>query len=782
MYTLIKAFAKNFFKHRSTNLLSVGGLSLGTAIALLLGWWAINETKFDNFHKDQQKIYRICREGFLNNETVRIGSLFGPMGREVKDQFPQIEESVRIKIVEKERFQLGEITTYENGIYFADSNFFQFFDFPIKSGDPNTCFSAPDQIVLTESFATKYFGSKDPMGEIVNVHNQDWQVSAVMYDVPANSHLQFDALCAISGVPGMDQNGWGTGSGYGTYVKVADQTDLDELGELLTGYAREEYPPYTQINIHHFLQPLEDIHFETELFRFDYAQKSDKRFVMIFLFMALAILVIACINFTNLFISTSLLRARSIGLKKACGASRGSLIRGFFIETLIYVLVSMAAGIVLAVLILPLFNQLANANLDFDFSSPYLYLFFLGIMIISTLMAGSFPALYLTKLDPVNSMKGAFHGKKISIFQKGLVVLQFLASIVLIITVVVIKKQVHYVQSADLGFNKSNVVYVDAKGAFSSSYDNIKQELERNPSIVEVTAKNCIPSDWNSDRPISTHETGENPYICELCFIKENYLDVMGMELVMGENISKYHDSLNYIMINESAVSALKLDNPIDQQIIMGREGFTVKGVIRNIKSKSLHIEVDPQVYLKLNNVGDRDVIMIRIAEDAQSAIAALDKKWKEVNPALPFEYHFLDQTYDGLYQNEIRAGRIVGWGMYIALFITFIGLLAMAKYSTERRTKEIGLRKVNGAEVVDILLLLNKDFIKWVTIAIVIAVPLSWYLVSDWLNSFAFRTSLSWWIFAFAGLIAIFISLATVSWQSLLTAKRNPVESLRYE
>jgi len=425
---------------------------------------------------------------------------------------------------------------------------------------------------------------------------------------------------------------------------------------------------------------------------------------------------------------------------------------------------------------------LANSSIAFDFSNLYLWSFLVGITVLTILLAGTFPAFYLTKFEPAISLRGNMNGKNISVLQKGLVILQFLASIILIVTVVVIKKQVHFFQSADLGFNKSNIVYVDAKGAFSASYETIKQELEKNNAIVEVTAKNCIPSEWNQDRGVTTQETRDNPYLMELCVIKDNYLDMMNISIVLGENISKYHDSMNYVMINERGARAMGFDNLIDQTIYVGDELSVVKAVVRDIKSKSLHQNVDPQVYIKMSEVRNRDVLMIKISGDTRSAIGAIEKKWNEVNPEFPFEYHFLDQTYDELYRNEIRAGRIVTWGMSIALFITIIGLLAMAKYSTERRTKEIGLRKVNGAELLDILILLNKDFIKWVAIAIVVSIPISWYLVSDWLNSFAYRTSLSWWIFAVAGTIAIIISLATVSWQSYLTARRNPVYSLRYE
>jgi len=776
-------FRSSFLKNRTTNMLSIGGLSLGIAIALVLGWWAINEMKFDRFNDDADQIYRVCREGFLNNETVKLGHVFSPLGPEAKENLPQIQESLRISTTGKERFQVKELVNYENAIFFTDTNFFQFFNYPIKTGDINSCFNDPDEIVITESLAIKYFGDENPIGEIIRVYDRDWQVSAVMFDVPSNSHLQFDALCVISGVPAFQYDGWGNRDMYGTYVKIAENADTEALAKSITAIAQENFPGYSQVDIHHILQPLRDIHFDTEFFRFDYALKSDKRFVMIFLFMAIAILVIACINFTNLFISTSFLRAKSIGLKKANGASKGSLIKEFYLETTLYVLLSVTTGIGLSILFLPLFNQLANSNIVFDFSNVIFLALLAGITVLTIIMAGTFPAIHLTKFKAAASLKGTFNGKNTSALQKGLVILQFAASIVLLVTVVSIKRQVNFVQSADLGFNKSNMVYVDATGAFSESYETIKQELERNHAILEVTAKNCIPSDWNQGVDIATQETRENPYIMEVCSVKDNYLDLMEIRVVKGENISNYHDSLNYVMINEQAASVLGIDkNPIDQIIYTGDDPYIVKGVLENIKTKSLHSRVDPQVYNKLSTVGGGNVLMIRISDDTQSALKAIETKWNEANPDYPFEYQFLDTTYDGLYHNEIRAGKIVAWGMCIALFITMIGLFAMARYSTEKRTKEIGLRMVNGAEIIDILVLLNKDFLKWVLIALVIAIPISWYTVNGWLNGFAFRIGLSWWVFGLAGVIAVLIAMTTVSWQTYMTARRNPVESLRYE
>ncbi|MBI9067082.1 MAG: ABC transporter permease [Salinivirgaceae bacterium] len=581
-----KNFVRNFIKNKTTNFLNIGGLSIGIALTLLLGWWSINEMNFDNFNTDNDRIYRVIREGFINNETVKIGTVFAPLGREAKARFPQIEEAIKLTKLWKQRFQVGELVNYEESIYLADSNFFQFFTYPIKIGDENTCFNAPNNIVITESFAKKYFPNKNPIGETVNTYDRDWQVSAIMYDLPSTSHLQFDALLAMSGVPNLDNSSWGNRDAYGTYFKLSEHVDKDKLAKNITEMAHESFPPYKQIDIHHFIQPLSDIHLNTESFRFDYALKSDKRFVLIFLFMAIVILVIACINFTNLFISTSFLRAKTIGVKKTNGANRGSLIKEFFIETSLFVLISVLIGIGLAVLFLPLFNQLANSNVAFDFSNIYLYSLLIGITILTILMAGTFPAFYITKFNPITTLKGKFNGKSVSVLQKGLVILQFAASIILLITVVSIKKQVHFVQSSDLGFNKSNIVYVDATGAFSESYQSIKQELERNPAIIEVSAKSCLPSDWNNGNAIASPENRENPYLMEICRISNNYLNMMNIDIIEGENIAKFHDSINYVMINEQAAQVLGLENPIGSTIFQYDEPLIVKGVLKRYQIK----------------------------------------------------------------------------------------------------------------------------------------------------------------------------------------------------
>jgi putative ABC transport system permease protein len=778
--TALKVFEKNFLKNKTTNLLSIWGLSLGIAVSVLLGWWALNEMRADLFHSDHLKIYRICREGYINNESIRVGSINSPLAKQLRDQFPQIEDQVRIALMGKERFGFDEKINYEDAVMLAEPGFFSFFSFPLKQGDIKTCLDEPDEMVITEQLAAKYFGEDDPVGQIVEFMGRDWRISAVMYDVPANSHLQFEALCAMAGLPDYDNAPWGWDL-FNVYVKLAPETDILALSKQITEVAREAFPPYKDIDIHHFMQPLADIHFDTRDFRFDNAKKSDKRFVLIFSLMALAILTIACINFTNLFISTAFLRARSIGLKKANGAGKGSLIREFYMETTLFVLISMVAGIILAKLALPLFNKLADTRLILDFNEPALLAYLVGIALITILMAGSFPAFFLTRFRPAASLKGELKEKNISFFQKALVVLQFAASIILLLSVFTIRRQVNYVQTTDLGFNKSNIICLSATGPFSESYDMIKQELERYPEIIEVTAKNSLPSEWRHGSGISASEE-DDPFIVEICDIKENYLDMMDISIVAGIPFEDYNDSLNYVWINEQTARLLGFENPVDQVVSHEGTEYTIKGVISDIKSKSLHNQIDPQVYIKLPELRADHVVMIKISDDQKAAIARVQEKWEELNPNYPFDYRFLDQAYDEMYKNEERAGSIVTWGMLIAMFITIIGLFAMAAYATERRTKEIGIRRVNGAELTDILVLLNKNFLQWVIVACVVALPLGWYIMKGWLDSFAYRTNVSWWILVASAIAALFISVLTVSWQSYIAVRKNPVESLRYE
>lgn len=742
----------------------------------------MNEFSFDRFFKDGDRIYRVGREGFINNETIKIASCFAPLARESKAHFPEIEESMKVIIRWDEELLKDEKSTFGT-VLFADTNFLGILDYPLIEGDASTCLKAPDAILISQSMANRLFGKLgDAIGQNLIFRDEVKTVSAILEDVPPNSHLHFDAVVSMQDYPDIDNREWLGNDEYMTYFKLHEGTNLEELAGKITELTQEQAPLLKTIPIKHFIQPLHDIHFGSSDFRFDSAVTGNLNLVLVLMLMAVIILIIACINFTNLYISTAFLRAKSLAVKKTNGATRWHIIRDFYTETSFSVLIASILGVLLAMAALPVFNELSDSNIQFVFSNLSLYILLFSIAVFTIVLSGTVPAVSMARMDLIQSLKGEIKGTAVSFFQKALITIQFSASIILLIVVFGIQKQIHYMKNADLGFDIEKIIYVRANQGFGENYNTIKQELERNTSIAEVTCKNSLPMHWNNGNAVSVPGQGSEPYIMEICYMKSNYFQMMDIEVVAGEKVEERHEGKNYAWLNEQAAEVLGLDDPVGRQIEINEESYVVKGVAENIKSKSLHINVDPQVYRPDPDVYNYYQILIKYNGEPEETIGEIEKLWKQYNPDEEFEFSFLDQAYDNLYRAEERAGRIVAWGMFIAIFLTLVGTFAMATYAAERRTKEIGIRKVNGARTDEILILLNKDFMKFIGIAFVIAVPLAYYLMNSWLENFAFRTPLSWWIFVLAGLIVLAISLITISWRSFRAARRNPVEALRYE
>jgi putative ABC transport system permease protein len=781
MIMFLKQFIRNFWNKKQSSLLSIGGLSIGIATTLVIGWWCVNEFSFDNFHKDGDSMYRVCKEGFINNESIKTGSSSGALSQTAKGGFPSIEESIRLVPMGEQDVEVNQIKS-QDIVFLADSNFFNFFSFGFVGKEVKQCLSSPTSMVITEDVEHKYFPNGNSIGQIVRCNNKDFTVSAVIKNLPSNSHLQFDILVPIASDSKMRKYGWNNGDMFLTYLKLNKHTDINDLAKKMTLLAQENNEFLKELSIHYVLQPLSQIHFDTANFRFDDVKKGDKRFTIILAFMVLAILSIACVNFTNLFISTSFLRAKSVAIKKSNGANKSSLIIEILSETTLYVLLSLALGIVLAIVAIPIFNQLANSNIAFNFLDINLYLFLGSIGIVTTLFAGTFPAIYLSRIKIISTLKGKNRTNGTLGFQKVLVIMQFAASIVLLVTMISMKKQIYFVQHTDLGFNKENIVYTKAGKYFSKHYNTIKQELEKSPYIKEVTVKNCLPNDWQTSNAVEVPGSGMEPYIMEECKAKGNYFDVFEMPLLEGEPFNDKQENSNGTWINQKAAKILQLENPIGQELSIDGKIVIIKGIIADAKTKSLHSKIDPQVYLPIKKVYAFNTIFIKTTGNQQEAIKAIKKQWSATNTNADFEYHFLDKTYDELYQKEMRAGKMITWGMVIALFITTIGLVAMANYATQRRVKEIGVRKVNGAKSLELVWMLVKSFLLWVVIALVIASPISFFIAKGWLSNFAYKTELSWWIFALSGIFTLVIAIVTVSWQSWRAATRNPVEALRYE
>ncbi len=779
--TNLKETVRWALKKKTTTILVISGMAIGMTIALLIGLWGLNEFSFDKFHKNADQIYRVCRQGYINNEWASLGTDFGPVGPESKEQFPQIEEMCRVVPMGREAIQIQEKSTYEDNIATVDENFFQFFTFQLENGNPESCLDAPDKIVINRETANKYFQNENPVGQTIGIYGKQLHISAVMENMPKNSHLKYNIIVPMSAVSWLKNSGWGSNDSFLTYFLLKKGTDTDALAKQISTMTYEHFPLYEKFKISHFLQSLTQIHFSPG-FRFDHVITSDRRIVFIFISLALLILLIACFNFINMFISTSFLRAKSIGVKKINGSSKISLFLSSYIETSLYILTATVISIILAIILLPSFSQLAGTHLEFSLSDYRIY-FYAGILLISTiLIAGTFPVVYILRFNPEVIIRNRFKGNGVTLLQKTLVISQFVASIILISSAGIIKKQINFVENMDLGFDKEQVLYI-FPNKMAKNYETVRNELLRDPNIIDVTAKNCLPNEWNNGNDVSLADNSSESKIMEICTMKSNYAEVMGIPLVEGRNpFTEGQENTNECLINEQAAKSLGLTDPVGKQIKRGDNILTVAGVLKDANTKSLHLKVDPQVYLSLNQMYGSNPILIKTNGQSDSAIRLLAKMWARYNPEIPFEYHFLNHAYEQLYKTEKTASKIISIGMVIALFLAFMGLYAISHYATERRVKEVGIRKVNGARITEILVMLNRSFANWVIISVVIATPITWLLLHRWLDNFAYRTNLSWWIFALSGALALGIALLTVSWQSWRAATRNPVEALRYE
>ncbi len=787
----MKQFLRNFSKQKTVGILNICGLSLGIMVSLTVGLWAINELTFDNFHTNGDKMYRVVQSFVLNNEPIKAATSFKPLGELAVAEIPEIEQMCRV-VVRADGVTINNMVNFGVKVLITDPNFFSFFSFPLKTGDVNTAFSAPDNVILTETAVKKYYPHEDPIGKTIYIHGSRFTVSAVMYDIPLNSHIQGEMVFPLFGE--FKDLGWDSSFSYDTYFIIPPKSDFKAIEKKLIEINKQGSFSFLKDAFYEVkLEPLKEVHFSKANSGFDSAVKGDKQLLGIFLTTALAILIIACINFTNLFISTSFIRAKTIGIKKSQGATKTSLILDFYKETIMYVLVSIVGGVLLAVLILPVFNNYTGSQIKIDFLSLDLYLYIFCLIVITTLLAGSFPALQMTRFGIIETLTSKFRGKKMSGFQKVLIIIQFTSSICLLIVVFFFGRQIDHILSQDLRFDNKNIIYLQGWGDFGSDYKSLRDELTQDPSIGDVVIRQYnLPFKMGNGIGGKNFETGEE-ILLDLSEVTPNYFDFFGMKFVSGENPLSLEStsSANYCVINERAAEVLGLKDPVGKSFTLvsigGKlsendgEPYIVKGVIRDTYVKSLHQEPDPQMYLNASHTANNP-IFFKIAGDPQKAIKTIEKKWKEMVPNVPFEYHFLDETYQKLYLSEMNTRNVLSYALIITFIITITGLYAMAFYSTQRRIKEIGIRKINGATLLDLLLLLNKDIVIWVIISFVIACPISYLFLNNWLDGFVIKVNLSIWVFLLAGIVSCLVALLTVSYQTWKAARANPVDSVKNE
>jgi len=810
MYWRIVMFHNYFklaFRHmkrqKAFSLINIAGLAIGICCALLILFWVRDELSYDNFHEQGQDLYRVT---CIGTEDSYFGSP-APFAPAIIAEIPEVVDAVRVRNADRYVFKYKDVVFYENKGISADPSFFEMFSFPLVKGDVKNTFSDPMTIALTESMANKYFGDEDPLDKMIQVEGQaELKVVAVVSDVPSNSHIQFDYVIPqkLVEVRRMCGLAWGDFN-FRTYLKAAPQRDEQALiGKLNEISEQHGCPQIVRKMLTFSIQPMSEIYLNP-LGNYD-IPLGDKRYVYLFSLIAVFILSIACINFINLSTARSERRAREVGLRKVVGANRMQVVRQFFGESVVLAFLSLGLAIGLASILMPVFNGLTGKNLAFDLLSLDVLFSLAAITCLAGFMAGLYPALYLASFEPVNVLRSnlgwrVLLKKQSSRFiRKGtmrriLVVTQFALSIILILATTVVYHQLSYMRNQSWSMKDDIILHVPVKDNIPSQYDVFKTELLQHPQITSVAIKDVVPTSLRNNTggvgwegKTSDHENIN----METTRIGHDYFKTMDMEIVAGRGFSPDFpgDVGSGFVLNEEAIEITGLEDPVGKMFRLYRMRGSIVGVVKNTHFHSLRVALMPQVFYLFTNLRGQSsggVVLIRISNiersaDLSNTISFIEGIWNDMNSFAPFEYHFLDETIDAQYQNEQRLGRLFSYFAFLAIFISCLGLFGLASFVTEQRTKEIGIRKTLGASLNDIVLMLSKDFVRWVLMANLIAWPIGWFVMNRWLQNFAYKTSVAWWIFFAAGGLAFAIAWLTISLQTVKSARANPVDSLRYE
>ena len=780
----LKTALRNIKRHKGYSLINIVGLAVGMACCILILLWVQDELSFDRFHENADGIYRVLQDINFADHSTTWAITQGPLGPSLKEDFPEIINATRItgrglRLTYNDK-------SYDEGVSMADGSIFEMFTFPLVKGDPATALSDPFSIVLTEEMAAKYFGDEDPIGKTIKANNQwDFQVTGVMKNVPSNSHLEFDFL--IPFIFGRELNytvdRWGN-SQFRTYVQLAKGVPAQEVIQKISGYLFEK--PTIEKDARLNLQPLTRIHLYSN-YEYDSAH-GDITYVTLFSLIAFFILLIACINFMNLATARSGNRAKEIGMRKVSGANKADIIRQFYGESTLLAFISLLLAVVLVWLLLPVFNNLAAKELSLDITGNLsILLGLLCIAILTGIISGSYPAFFLSAFQPVMVLKGLrLSSSKGSLFRKTLVVFQFSLTILLIICTIGVYDQLNYMRNRKLGYDKEHMIYFGMRGDMREKFDTVKNELLQNPNILGVTAASNVPTYGYYFSNSLWRWEGQNPdeeTLMRAVLIDFDYFKTFGMEITEGRSFSKEFptDATEAIMVNEEAVKAMGMESPIGKRLSLQDENFKIIGVVKNYHFRSLQQEIEPLILVYYASYCR--VLFARLKSDQiPQTIGYIENAWKKFAPGYPLNYRFLDEALDRLYRSEQRIGTLFRYFSILAILISCLGLLGLASFMAEQRTKEIGIRKVLGATASNIVALLSKEFTKWVIVANIFAWPIAYFALSKWLQSYAYKTNIALWSFVLSGALALLIALATVSYQSIKAALANPADSLRYE
>lgn len=795
-----KTAFRNLMKNKTFSFINIVGLATGMAACIIIMLFVTYERSFDNFHT--KNIYRLNEvqkfEGMVASQKVAL-SMF-PMGPTLKKEFPEIKNFTRIHWNDKVQMTYKDKRMYLPSAFFVDSTFFELFDFKLLDGNRTAVLQKPNSAVLTQASAEKLFGKENPIGKTITHYENDttsFVVTGIVQNVPQNSQLQFDALFSFStiysGHPDM-MNNWG-GNWLDTYFDLVPGTNTKLLEKKFPAYLKEHMTRNDNWkNYELFLLPLKEVHANASDIGLDYLnyQKFDKNYTTIFFAIALTVLLIACVNFMNLATARSAERAKEVGIRKSIGAYRWQLGFQFISEAILLSLMALVLAIALVKLFLPMVSALSRRNLDFPvLSNPLvLILILLGAVVIG-IISGLYPAVYLSSFQPVKVLKGSAQtGKNKSRLRNILVIGQFATAIFLMIATVFLMRQLNFMENRDTGFNRDEVVTVPFDDATYKNYSAMKQDLLANSLVSGVTAAQDQLGSHLDQSGIEFHGDGPVRRLTSTRLIVDpDYLNLYKISLILGRNFSKEKSAngKEYI-INEALAKELLKDNPKAKIESLLGKGFgfdsagKIVGIARDFNFNSLHYKIETMFMFNQLEWGYNTMSVKINGSKAHDAVSFIGSVWKKYSPDRPFEYQFLDEHFEEMYMADTQITKIVAVLAILAIIISCLGLFGMASYSAEKRVKEIGIRKVLGASVSGIVGMLSKDFLKHVLIATIIAWPLAWYCINRWLQDFAYRVNVSWWVFAIAGIAAILIALITISFQAIRAATANPVKSLRTE
>lgn len=807
---------RNLFKNKVYSFINILGLGVGLAGCIVILLYVTHELSYDKHHDNADRIYRVTSHIDFAGNYLEMAPTSAPMGPTLLNDYPEVEAMARLRPRGGYTVRRGDEYFSEDGFVFADPSIFEVFTIPLFHGNQAEALTRPNTVAISEEMALKYFGTPDAVGETITLLDTfDFEVTGVYENMPETSHFRFNFLLSMSTIDEADNNMW-LSNNFRTYILLKEGTDPKAFEEnfetIKKTYIEPQLQQFMGIGMEEFeaagnradyrLQPLTDIHLHSDLTG-EFRANGNIMYVYIFSGLAVFILLLACINFMNLSTARSSQRAKEVGVRKTLGSARRQLTGQYLFESLMLSFIALILGLFLVELTLPYFSNISGRSLSTDYiSDSFISSLILGIVILTGLLAGTYPALFLSSLSPVRVLKGTFLERKgHRFFRKGLVVFQFSISIVIVVGLLTINKQLQFIQSKNVGFEKDQVIVVEDAyniGNSSDAVDDFKDAMMDHTIFETATITSFLPVEGFGldDRtywPKGATPTQNNTVNMQRWRVDADYIETLGMELVEGRNFSDERETdRNAVILNEAAADRFGFEEPIGEVIAIYASNddgsinqevileFEIIGVVKNFHYKSLRDNITPLGLFYEPSYGN---VAFKIAgENAGMAIDLLEEEWNNRAAGQPFIYSFLDERFDRMYRSENRVQNLMASFSVLAIFIACLGLFGLSAYSAERRSKEIGIRKIMGASISSVLGLMSKEFLQLIIVSFVIAAPVSYFAMQQWLQEFTYRTEIGVTVFALAGIGTLIIAMTTVSWQSIKAAVANPVDSLRSE